>query len=60
MVLNGEKLERKTNNERLLTLRHKWRVAEGSRLGDGVTRWWALRRAHDVMSTVCYTICWQI
>ena len=28
--------------------------------GDGVTGWWALRRALDGMSTGYYTICWQI
>ena len=35
--LCGEKLERKTNHERLLTLRNKPRVAEGEVGGNGVT-----------------------
>ena len=36
-LLSGEKLDRKTNHERLLTLGNKQRVVEGEEAGDGVT-----------------------
>ena len=34
-----------------LPLEHSW--LEG-RAGDGITGWWTLRRAHDVMCSECY------
>ena len=54
------KSERTRNHERLLIIGSKLRVAEGEGVKDGVTRSQTLRRACDVMSTGCYTICWQI
>ena len=56
--LSGEKLKRKTSHERLLTLGNK-ELQKGGWVGDRLSGWQALKRAHDEMSTGCYTTCWQ-
>ena len=53
--LNGKKSEGETSHMRLLTPRKQtegW--GKGGGWGNGVTGWWALRRACDMMSTGCY------
>ena len=53
--LSGVKSERKTNNERFLTLENKGLTKGRGRVGK-----WALRGVQDEMSTGCYNVCWQI
>jgi len=45
-----------TKRKRLLTLGNK--LLKGSWVRDGVTGWWALRRAHDVMRALGVTCNW--
>ena len=53
--LSGEKLERKTNHKRLLTLGNKG-LQKGKRVG-GWGNWvTALRKVHDEVSTECYML----
>ena len=58
--LSGEKLERRTNHERLLTLGNTQRVVEGE-MGRGLDDWvTGTEGALDGLSTGCYSICRQI
>lgn len=44
----GRKKEREANHKKLLTIEHRgW-------MGDGLNRWWVLRKALVVLSSGCY------